>query len=92
LEPHFSIHSYREFVAFLKVGFKVPYRTVQGIVRGLSDTKECTHIRIRILKINPSVRNQDFEGGGGEGENNDRPITLIVDASLLHQKICYLQI
>jgi hypothetical protein len=36
--------------------FKVPYRTVQGIVRGLSDTKECTHIRRRILKINPSVR------------------------------------
>jgi len=41
---------------------------------------------IRILKINPSVRNQDFEGGGGE-EDNDKPITLIVDASLLHQKI-----
>jgi hypothetical protein len=90
LEPHFSIHSYREFVAFLKVGFKVPYRTVQGIVRGLSDTKECTHIRRRILKINPSVRNQDFEGGG-EGEDNDRQITLIVDASL-HPKIYYLQL
>ena len=30
-------HSYIEFVAFLKVGFKIPYRTVQGIVRGLSE-------------------------------------------------------
>ena len=26
-----------QFLAFLKIGFKVPYRTVQGIVRGLSD-------------------------------------------------------
>src|SRR5678809_792847 len=24
-------HSYIEFVAFLKVGFKIPYRTVQGL-------------------------------------------------------------
>ncbi|MGB8032798.1 MAG: hypothetical protein WCF03_03125 [Nitrososphaeraceae archaeon] len=75
----------------MKVGLKVPYRTVQGIVRGLSETKKCTHIRRRILKINPSVRNLGFEGGG-EGEDNDRPITLIVDASLLHQKIYYLQL
>ena len=29
--------SYIRFIAFLKIGFKIPYRTVQGIVRGLSD-------------------------------------------------------
>jgi len=29
--------SYIHFLAFLKIGFKIPYRTVQGIVRGLSD-------------------------------------------------------
>jgi hypothetical protein len=30
-------HSYIHFLAFLKIGFKIAYRTVQGIVRGLSD-------------------------------------------------------
>ena len=29
--------SYIQFLAFLKIGFKIPYRTAQGIVRGLSD-------------------------------------------------------
>lgn len=74
-------YSYIEFVAFLKVGFKIPYRTVQGIVRGLSEylrieEMHFTHIRRRILKIKPSVRNLGFEG-----EEEDKPITLIVDAS-----------
>ena len=74
-------YSYIEFVAFLKVGFKIPYRTVQGIVRGLSEylrieEMHFTHIRRRILKIKPSVRNLGFEG-----EDDDKPITLIVDAS-----------
>jgi hypothetical protein len=74
-------YSYIEFVAFLKVGFKIPYRTVQGIVRGLSEylrieEMHFTHIRRSILKIKPSVRNLGFEG-----EEDDKPITLIVDAS-----------
>jgi hypothetical protein len=29
-------HSYIHFLAFLEIGFKIAYRTVQGIVRGLS--------------------------------------------------------
>jgi hypothetical protein len=75
-------YSYIEFVAFLKVGFKIPYRTVQGIVRGLSEylrieEMHFTHIRRSILKIKPSVRNLGFEGE----EDDDKPITLIVDAS-----------
>ena len=75
-------YSYIEFVAFLKIGFKIPYRTVQGIVRGLSEylrieEMHFTHIRRRILKIKPSVRNLGFEGE----EDDDKPITLIVDAS-----------
>lgn len=28
-------HSYIHFLAFIKIGFKIAYRTVQGIVRGL---------------------------------------------------------
>ena len=29
--------TYIQFLAFLKIGFKISYRTVQGIIRGLSD-------------------------------------------------------
>jgi hypothetical protein len=40
-------HSHIEFVAFLKVGFKIPYCTVQGIVRGLSE-----YLRIEEMHFN----------------------------------------
>jgi hypothetical protein len=71
--------SYIHFLAFLKIGFKIAYRTVQGITRGLSDyirieEMHFTHIRRRMLKIRPSVGQLNFE-------KNDKPITLIVDAS-----------
>jgi hypothetical protein len=74
-------HSYIHFLAFLKTGFKIAYRTVQGITRGLSyyvriEEMHFTHIRRRILKIRPSVRNLDLEE-----EEPDKPVTLIVDAS-----------
>ena len=73
-------NSYIQFLAFLKIGFKIPYRTVQGIVRGLADyvriveEMHFTHMRRRILKVKPSIEEKiDFE--------NEEPITLIVDAS-----------
>jgi hypothetical protein len=55
-------HTYIQFLAFLKIGFKISYRTVQGIVRGLSDYIRIeeihfTQIRRRIVKIKPSVGN-----------------------------------
>ena len=71
--------NYIQFLAFLKIGFKIPYCTVQGIIRGSSEYVRrieeihFTHIRRRIIKIKPSVENLDFE--------DDHPITLIVDAS-----------
>jgi hypothetical protein len=54
--------TYIQFLAFLKIGFKISYRTVQGIVRGLSDHLRIeeihfTQIRRRILKVKPSVGN-----------------------------------
>ena len=70
--------SYIQFLAFLKIGFKIPYRMVQGIVRGLSEYvrigKEIhfTHIRRRMIKIKPSI---------GNDNDNEEPITLVVDAS-----------
>src|SRR5262249_17049160 len=73
--------TYIQFLAFLKTGFKISYRTVQGIVRGLSDYIRIeeihfTQIRRRILKIKPSVGNLNLDNNNG---NN--PITVIVDAS-----------
>ena len=73
--------AYIQFLAFLKTGFKISYRTVQGIVRGLSDYIRIeeihfTQIRRRILKIKPSVGNLNLDNNDG---NN--PITVIVDAS-----------
>jgi Transposase DDE domain len=79
--------TYIQFLAFLKVGFKISYRTVQGIVRGLSDYIRIeeihfTQIRRRILKAKPSIGdlNLDNDDDVGDGEDK-RPITLIVDAS-----------
>ena len=70
-----------QFLAFLKIRFMIAYRTVQGIVRGLSDyirIKEMrfTHIMKRILKIKLSVRNLN-----PNNDDDKKPITLIVDAS-----------
>lgn len=74
-------HTYIQFLAFLKIGFKISYRTVQGIVRGLSDyirieEMHFTHIRRRILKMRPSVACVNIDD-----DDNDKPITLVVDAS-----------
>ena len=74
--------SYILFLAFLKIGFKIPYRTVQGIVRGLSDyvriveETHFTHMRRRILKIKPFIEETGFEK-----DDDCEPITMIVDAS-----------
>jgi hypothetical protein len=72
--------SYVQFLAFLKIGFKIPYRMVQGIVRGLSEYVRIveeihfTHIRRRMIKIKPSI-------GNDNDNDNQEPITLVVDAS-----------
>jgi DDE family transposase len=44
--------TYIQFIAFLKIGFKISYRTIQGIVRGLSDYIRIEEIHIRrIIKL-----------------------------------------
>ena len=73
--------TYIQFLAFLKIGFKISYRTVQGIVRGLSDYLRIeeihfAQIRRRILKVKPSVGNLN-----PDNDDDGKPITLIVDAS-----------
>ena len=70
--------SYVRFLAFLKIGFKISYRMVQGIVRGLAEYVKIveeihfTHIRRRMIKIKPSI---------GNDSDTKEPITLVVDAS-----------
>jgi hypothetical protein len=47
--PYEYPDSYIHFLAFLKIGFMIPYRTVQGIVRGLSDyvrLKRCILLKL----------------------------------------------
>jgi hypothetical protein len=74
-------HTYIKFLAFLKIGFKISYRTVQGIVRGLSDYLRIeeihfTQVRRRILKLKPSIGNLNLDNNG-----DNKPVTLTVDAS-----------
>src|SRR5215831_12113296 len=55
--------SYVRFLAFLKIGFKIPYRMVQGIVRGLAEYVKIveeihfTHIKKRIIVIYSYMKN-----------------------------------
>jgi hypothetical protein len=76
--------TYIQFLAFLKIGFNISYRTVQGIIRGLSDYIKIeeihfTQIRRRILKVKPSVGNLNLDND--DNNNNNKSLTLIVDAS-----------
>jgi Transposase DDE domain len=75
-------HTYIQFLSFLKIGFKISYRTAQGIARGLSDyirikEMQFTHFRRRILKIKPSVTCVSID----DDNDNDKPVTLVADAS-----------
>ncbi|HET7391525.1 MAG TPA: transposase, partial [Nitrososphaeraceae archaeon] len=72
-----------QFLAFLKIRFKISYRTVQGIIRGLSDYIKIeeihfTQIRRRILRVKPSVGNLNLDN---DDDDYNKPLTLIVDAS-----------
>ena len=81
-DPFEYSHTYTHFLAFLKIGFKISYRTVQRIMRGLSDHLKVeeihfTQIRRRILKVKPSVGNLNLDND----DDDNKPITLIVDSS-----------
>jgi Transposase DDE domain len=80
--------TYIQFLAFLKIGFKISYRTVQGIVRGLSDYIRIeeihfTQIRRRMLKVKTSLGHLNLDNDDDDDDDNKdkKPLTLIVDAS-----------
>ena len=78
--PFLYPDSYVQFLAFIKIGFSISYRTVQGIVRGLAEYIKIeeihfTQLRRRIKKMCTHFR---------DIYNNDRigkSITVVIDAS-----------
>ncbi|HJS63777.1 MAG TPA: transposase [Nitrososphaeraceae archaeon] len=78
--PFLYPDSYVQFLSFLKIGFSISYRTVQGIVRGLAEYIRIyeihfTQLRRRIKKMCTNFRNIY--------DNNikDKSVNLVVDAS-----------
>lgn len=74
--PYKCTNSQVDFLAGLYVGFGVPYRTVQGVCRGLSEIVKIpeihfTQIRRRILKLQPEINNL----------NLDDTVDLVFDSS-----------
>ena len=67
-------YTYIQFLAFLKIGFKISYRTVQGIVRGLSDYIRIeeihfTQIRRRVLKAKPSLGHLNLDNNNNNNKD-----------------------
>jgi len=80
--PFLYPDSYVQFLVFLKIGFSISYRTVQGIVRGLAEYIRIeeihfTQLRRRIKKMCSNVRNVYKNNYSVIGES----ITLVIDAS-----------
>ena len=73
---------YIQFLAFLKIGIKISYRTVQGITGGLSDCIKIEEIHFtqirRRTQVKPTVGNLNLDN---DNDDNNKPLTLIVDAS-----------
>jgi transposase len=76
--------SYISFLGFVKVGFDIPYRTLEGITRELSryvrfvEEMHYTHMRRRILKSMKGKKSADLIEKDADG---DEPMTIIADSS-----------
>ncbi len=77
-------NSYISFLAFVKVGFDIPYRTLEGIVREMSEyvrfveEMHYTHMRRRILGSMKGKKPSDIIGADADG---DEPMTIIADST-----------
>lgn len=78
-------NSYISFLAFVKVGFDISYRTVEGIVRELAEyvlfVEEIhyTHMRRRILAFMKGKKPSDLIAEDADGDSD--PMTVIADSS-----------
>jgi hypothetical protein len=83
--PYAYPNSYIEFLSFLKVGFDIPYRMVEGITEALSEytafIKEVhfTQIRRRMLALMKGKK--PSETAKVDGDTTSEPITIVVDSS-----------
>jgi len=77
-------NSYISFLSFVKVGFDVPYRTLEGITRELSGyvrfvgEMHYTHMRRRILASMKRKKHSDLIARDADG---DEPMTVIADST-----------
>jgi Transposase DDE domain len=78
-------NSYISFLGFVKVGFDVPYRTLEGIVRELSEyvrfveEMHYTHMRRRILLSMKGKKPSEVVGA--DDADGDEPMTVIADST-----------
>jgi hypothetical protein len=76
--------SYISFLGFVKVGFDIPYRTLEGITRELSgyvrfvEEMHYTHMRRRILTSMKGKKSAYLIEKDADG---DEPMTIITDSS-----------
>jgi hypothetical protein len=79
-------NSYISFLAFVKVGFDIPYRTLEGIVRELSEyvrfveEMHYTHMRRRILASMKGKKPSELVDATADADG-DEPMTIIADSS-----------
>lgn len=82
--PYEFPNSYISFLAFVKVGFDIPYRTLEGITRELEEyvrfveEMHYTHMRRRILGSMKGKKPSDLIADDADG---DEPMTIIADSS-----------
>jgi hypothetical protein len=82
--PFLYPDSYVEFLTFLKIGFSISYRTVQGIVRGLAEYIKVDEIHFTQLRRRIKKMCTNFKSIYNNNNNNnikDKSITLVIDAS-----------
>jgi hypothetical protein len=78
-------NSYISFLSFVKVGFDIPYRTLEGITRELSEyvrfveEMHYTHMRRRILASMKGKKPSEIIGA--DDADGDEPMTIIVDST-----------
>ena len=78
-------NSYISFLSFVKVGFDIPYRTLEGITRELEEyvkfveEMHYTHMRRRILDSMKGKKPSEIIGA--DDADGDEPMTIIADST-----------
>ena len=84
--PYEFPNSYISFLSFVKVGFDIPYRTLEGITRELEEwvrfveEMHYTHMRRRILGSMKGKKPSEIIGAEDVADG-DEPMTVIADSS-----------